>query len=423
MNINEEVDSLLLSSYRLALDFRGLASLMRGINPIYILESLNRLYLSHKIGSEIFSHFSGSANSPNSDNEHYNKRLPVPHLHDYDWRFSNNGIQAISKYVESVINRGNVKTVVCLGCPTIFGHYQKNPKNDVEFYLIDFNAHKHFPHDDSLNSHCIKDCNVNYDFSDHTDACSIFADIIIMDPPWYMEYYKKFFDICRSICSDHCSVITALPSNLTRDTVEDENVELINYLLRNGYYNICLHNNAVSYDTPPFERNVLSAYNIRNYPSDWRYGNVLTADMSSRSELSPGSNRLSPVFRSWFEKSIGIVRFKLTQEYPSETSDTLISLVSIFPDDIYPSFSRRYACDNKFNVWTSGNRVLMCNNIPLLSVLIEQYSNSDIIDFLHAEYGMQLDSCDISAILNARSILLDIVRRELLDYGDWAYVN
>ena len=51
---------------------------------------------------------------------------------------------------------------------------------------------------------------------------SVQADIIIMDPPWYLECYKLFMNIAYLISNPNAIVLSVMPPITTRPTVKDE---------------------------------------------------------------------------------------------------------------------------------------------------------------------------------------------------------
>ena len=79
------------------------------------------------------------------------------------------------------------------------------------------------------------------------------ADIVIMDPPWYLECYKLFMNIAYLISNPNAIVLSVMPPITTRPTVKDEYEKLEEYLKKlvqhcanNSEYSTCyLHQSCV----------------------------------------------------------------------------------------------------------------------------------------------------------------------------------
>ena len=96
-----------------------------------------------------------------------------------------------------------------------------------------------------------------------------------------------------------------------------------------------------------------------------------------------------------------------------------IEIRHLYPNDIYPSVSRRYLGSKDINIWTSGNRVFNCNNIPLFIFILENIDDKDIIRFMEKEYGIYIESDQRIQILTVQKLMQQVIFLEKREYGEW----
>jgi hypothetical protein len=120
--------------------------------------------------------------------------LPQPHFLDLDWRFSYKSINSILKFVsENVKSENDKRGKVCyLGCPSLALYHSRQIKEmDVDFTLFDKG---HFALEKWLEKKCIDEKNYfQYDATKKIPGEYLHKyDMVIMDPPWYEEFYESF---------------------------------------------------------------------------------------------------------------------------------------------------------------------------------------------------------------------------------------
>ena len=380
----ERIDAYVLNALRKYDDFNSLMKNNGGIHPIDLMNSLHRLYKCKKIHKSKYRRLVQSAERKGQvAAEDMPNCLPVPHLLDYDWRFSRNGIENLARALRNSI-QDNKATVAFIGTPSLFKYCIEALHQNIRLVLVDQNAEKHAT---GIMSDRIKYINV-----DIRGSCkvlkAIYADFIVMDPPWYKNYYELFFD--RAMLK----------------RLDDQ------YGLKKLHY----HSGIVSYHTPPYEQNVLKANGIRCIPANWRIGDILVVQ-----KKEPGNRRGNVSLPSeesilWDEISIGSVRIKIRHE--QEQIDTYdIKLDSIYPNDIYPSVKRSSRGKGvDINVWTSGNRVFRCNN-PALLYFALLHHNEDLLSALTAQGFPAPEQGEFINIQKAVERIKRIARLEYLEYG------
>ena len=254
-------------------------------------------------------------------------------------------------------------TVAFIGTPSLFKHCVEALHKNTMLVLVDQNAEKHAAGIMSSRTKYI-----NVDISGPCKALKrIYADYIVMDPPWYNIYYELFFDRAMLMAQMDSCIVCVMPPSFTRATADKEKEQLLK-LLDNQYGLKKLHyySGVVSYHTPPYEQNVLKANGICCIPANWRIGDILVVQKKGSGTRKKAVYLPSEESVLWDEVSIGPVRIKIRHE--KDQFDTYnIKLDSIYPNDIYPSVKRSSRGKSvAINVWTSGNRVFRCSNPALL---------------------------------------------------------
>lgn len=359
----ERIDAYVLNALRKCDDFNSLMKNNGGIHPIDLMNSLHRLYKCKEIHKSKYRRLVQSAGRKGQvAAEDMPNCLPVPHLLDYDWRFSRNGIENLARALRSSIQDSKA-TVAFIGTPSLFKHCVEALHKNTMLVLVDQNAEKHAAGIMSSRTKYI-----NVDISGSCKALKrIYADFIVMDPPWYKIYYELFFDRAMLMAQMDSCIVCVMPPSFTRATADKEKEQLLK-LLDNQYGLKKLHyySGVVSYHTPPYEQNVLKANGICCIPANWRIGDILVVQKKGSGTRKKAVYLPSEESVLWDEVSIGPVRIKIRHE--KDQFDTYnIKLDSIYPNDIYPSVKRSSRGKSvAINVWTSGNRVFRCSNPALL---------------------------------------------------------
>lgn len=414
-----EIDKIVLDMIKKHTDFYYLMKKGNGIHPIDIKMALGRLHKSKKISSTVYRKVMKSAKDKGKVVLENDNLLPVPHLLDYDWRFDNQGIGRMF----SLINKncqGDNKVIAFVGTPSLFKicFSKRDIKN--RYILIDKNTDKHIQY--------IMRCSQNFSYSKYdimsSQTVDIQADIVIMDPPWYLDYNKLFFQFANSLLTIGGKIICVLPPRYTRKNIEEELDDLKQFI---GYLGITTEHyfrNAVSYSTPPFERNVLRANGIYCIPRGWRTGDILIAK-----KINEKKGSQPPIIieeNQWEEINIGSVRYKLKTKQNLEIKSADLVIEKIYTNDIYPSVKRSMSmAEKKINVWTSGNRVFYCSNIPLLYYILLDYSmryqHYDLYINKRIEncFNIMLSETQKENIMKCIKLIEKINKKEQQEYGKW----
>lgn len=383
-------------------DFYLLMKFNDGIHPINYLDSMRRLRRARVIKKTEYRRMIKSAHrSGFTPGEDMIDILPVPHMLDFDWRFSFQAIKHLYQKIRTDAPK-ETGTIVFIGTPSLWKYCLMHLPERLHLILVDINASKHIAGTDRNNIAAI-DIDIN---NKPGYLRKIHADIIVMDPPWYFNYYRLFFDRANEMAQVGTLVYCIMPPKYTRFTAEQETLDILKIIKEQyGMTKISYHISDVSYHTPPFEVNVLKAHGIECLPPNWRVGDLLIV---KKVEIGSGnSDDLTVNSEQWDEYIIDAIRIKLGHT-DREIESYSIHLVELYKDNIFPSV-KRSANKKNINVWTSGNRVFWCDNIPLLKLILSRWGKMWIDDSIGKE--------DMESIGEVQRIIENVVETEMSEYG------
>ena len=414
-----EIDKIIFGLVRKNPDFYFLMKVRTGIHPIDIKLSLERLRKRKRISSTIYRKVMRSAKDKGKVVAENDNLLPVPHLLDYDWRFSAQGNEKMFSLINRYCKKDDT-TIVFVGTPSLFKMYFSKGDLKNRYILIDKNADKHIRY---ITRYSQNFSYIKYDIIDGKPL-NMQADLVVMDPPWYLNYYKMFFRFAASILSVDGRIICVLPPKYTRSNTDEELKVLKHYIYDFGIIPEHYFKNAVSYNTPPFERNVLKANGIYCLPKGWRTGDVLIAKRKYNKLIFATDLRYEK--SKWEEISIGEVRYKLKTNQNLEIKSFDLVVEKVYDNNIYPYVKRSVSkSEKKINVWTSGNRVFYCNNIPLLYYVLLEYSihhkhyDLNISEKIEWYFDIKLTDKQKTNIAKCIKLIEDTNRKEHEEYGKW----
>ena len=392
-------------------DFYLIMKNNHGIHPIDLQQSIKRLYCKKKIKKSKYTRIIASASNKHIYcSEDMPNVLPVPHILDYDWRFSRVGLEYMANVIKQNLKKNN-EVVVFLGTPTLFRYCYSKNFFGVKLVLVDINADKYSGGIDPDRAVCIK-CNLN---DVCTELFSIHADIVVMDPPWYLNYYQLFFDRAVIMSDLGTQIMCIMPPKFTKSETESETYSLLE-MLKKGYGFVKKHyfTGVVTYHTPPYEQNVLKANGICCNPRNWRTGDLLIVKKMYNAVVTHPPN-FSIKELQWDEVCVNNIRIKY-RAYESKIDNYNIELERIFDGDIYPSVKRSFGGKKTINVWTSGNRVFWCNNVAILKLILHNI-DKDIFDVI-VENGYKIPNKEeLEQLEKIQGMLQDVIRLEVEEYG------
>lgn len=374
-----------------------------GVYPSEVLRSINRLIKARKLDlrrTPVRLQIQGTKK------EDVPSCLPTPHPLDFDWRFLTNGRKLLLGRLEHAD-----ESVVMLGCPTLF-EAAINERVRQKLLLLDnnavaVNALKHY------SSSQYKA--IGLDLS-HGILPQIKADAVFADPPWYPEYMQSFSHAAARLARKGGRYYLCMPPAGTRPRVEKENASLIRYCYKLGFRLLSYHKGIISYSSPRFEVNALSAEGVHEYPDDWRNADLATfiLDQHPSSIVKP----VRKISHPWQEEIFRGMRLKLRIKKPSASTSPL--LVPLIEGNIFPSVSRRHPLRRSVDLWTSGNRVYACENTSILSVIIRSHSEGrNVSSMIKDHLNRRLTPREQQQIRQASEQLESLRQVEQLEKVNW----
>ena len=183
------------------------------------------------------------------------------------------------------------------------------------------------------------------------------ADLVIADPPWYMPELEAFLAGAQAVSSLGATVEISIPPIGVRPGIEKEREQLFTWAKAGGVPLVEILQNATCYDTPTFERNALHSAGEQTRE---RTGDLVILRFSASRGRGIDSVAETTRWRRWADVELLDTRWRVARAADAAGHDP--ALISMgWPNDIFPSCSRRHAQRNLPSVWTSGNRAFECS--------------------------------------------------------------
>ena len=120
---------------------------------------------------------------------------------------------------------------------------------------------------------------VRHDLDENKYLNQVEVDVVIMDPPWYIENYLAWLHSAVSACRYDGLLIVALPQILASRRSLPERQEIIEILRSVGTVDLVA--DALSYVTPSFELPVLKADNL-HFLTRWRRADLALVNLRKK---------------------------------------------------------------------------------------------------------------------------------------------
>jgi hypothetical protein len=195
----------------------------------------------------------------------------------------------------------------------------------------------------------------------------------------------------------------------TRPGMEQEWKEVAEWAKYLGLCLLSVQELALPYVTPPFEKNAFKFTGTPSISDTWRRGNLVTF----KKEVVSGVPRPLPLPNEerWKEAQLSGVRIRIRSWQRLTFADPRI--VSIVPNDVLTSISRRDSRRQLADLWTSGNRIFQCQGRGTLYQIIESLSGGQCsITFIESHLGRALSAREIKLVHLATEQVLSLVRME-----------
>lgn len=288
------------------------------------------------------------------DRRHSVLELPEPHPHDCDWRFD---IHTSQQLAQMLIKENSTDGMMLLiGTPSVFIELaRENITNNIIFVdwnagLIDYLCSVNLPDSFTLVKHDLLSGNLWESIQK--------ADVVLCDPPWYLEHYAAFLAQAASASRIGATVMLSLLPINTRPTAIKDRWKIFDVARQLGLHLQEIKPNGIRYRTPIFESMSLTHLDI-DLAENWRASDIAIFKKTEQTKQGSINKFLAHTARKdqqeWTEVLFGPYKVKLRGPF----DDHIISpeIISIEPGDVLPTVSRRYCGRDLIDLWLWDNRV------------------------------------------------------------------
>ena len=388
--------------------FAQLVHALPGVYPSTVRASLMRLAATGAVGQKLLERMliESTNCSPLLGSAVNAATSPVPHPLDFEWRYTSEAVNRLLRDLDGVSG-----PLLLLGTPSVAGNAAlQHPTRKV--VVLDSNAV------------ALAHLRNTYPRIE-TELCDIVRDElplvvpgarVIIDPPWYPEFFEIFFWAACRLSRPDASVFVSLPPLGTRPGMQEERAQLFSFAKRMGLELVNLDEGVLPYLTPLFEYNALRAEGITGVPLNWRRGDLAEF---VRNGTSPGPRPLAPPpDGGWREVMISGVRIRIRERAAFGFEDPC--LVPLVSGDILSSVSRRDPRRARVDVWTSGNRVFACQGPALFAhVLRALLVGQSPVALLTSALGRPLTSQEAAIVDRASGQAGNLVQTEQREQVLW----
>jgi hypothetical protein len=306
-----------------------------------------------------------------------------PHPADYDWRFTTANIPVL---VEALAESSRGGAIALLGTKTLF-----SPLYDKGAQVTLFNKSAALLSD--LRQAGYQKGLVEW------DLCQPLADgvnkyqVAFADPPWYPDYYQAFLQRASELLVvDGTLYLSVLPV-LTRPSAVVDRADILQQATQAGFDLVRQEPGMLSYETPLFERQALSAQHLSC--TDWRLGDLWIFQKVRRN--TPIQPQETPVGEpQWDEYRIGTKRIKVRLKTGRE--ERLFAYRPADPTgNVFTQVSRRSPFRNQIDVWGSDNQAYTVDRPSILKQSLSELERAgsleSVVDILKKNKDVSSAEC------------------------------
>jgi len=322
--------------------------------------------------------------------------LPTPHLLDATWWFADETVSILTTEIKRTSG-----LAVCLGTPSVALRAWQEGLDNV--LLID---------SDPLLKRCLaRKGYANVMTANLKRVCPLISkvDLAIADPPWYEAETRSFLEAAHASAQVGATILISLPPFEVRDSIREERARLIKHATAAGLELIQIEPGKTRYIRPPFEHNVNRACGDQ-ITADWR-----TGDLATFRVLRPALSSLGVIEPEnvWDEVCFAHTRLRVLRTAKQRGTSPRLQQMG-WPDDVFPSCSRRHPSRDDVEVWTSGNRAFLCEDTRRFLEIARMLEANTLVA-LRVKVDCILNCGEPEAGQAAKQIL-DLVQREETDY-------
>jgi len=316
----------------------------------------------------------------------YQKKLPDPHAHHYDWRFKLVTMKKILKKIQKDFYLDSKD--FCFICSPHLGMLFNLLHPQIPITIVDNNHEilsiiEKYKSDNALLVECdIRTWNQSVP-KIHLNK----YNLVFFDPPLYYDYYETILNICKKIMSNRAKVYMVMYNHNIKNNLY-EKMLIYRMITDLSLLPIEICKNILDYEVPAFEAKTYESQGICNI-IDWRKHELLILEnVTSKNELP---NYVEDNENGWKQYVFNKKTIYLRKEDKNSNDYNKPIFNSIYSDNssILKSVSRRHLPRKKINYWTSDNYVFNIENIHIVSEILDiisHKSRKEILNILSKKY-------------------------------------
>ena len=239
---------------------------MPSIYPTEALAAIDRMPRLPGVDAEVLGRIRADAGPPPQGRAAGGSLLPLPHLLDFEWRFSEETCRALLVAASEMTREG--ETILLYGTPGLaYAAISLPVRNRRVVFAAEDNAVTQRLL--GLDKAAGRPIGMMVGGSPQTDC----ASTVLVDPPWYADYVQPMLRSASAACRADGVVLASLPPLGIRPGASEERDALERVAERQGLDRVALEELAISYETPFFEENALAAVGVYA-PAVWRRGDL-----------------------------------------------------------------------------------------------------------------------------------------------------
>lgn len=357
----------------------------QGAYPVDVVAMLTDLGIGYQENEEAF-HLHSAALAPSSCSDPASL-FADPHPADYDWRFNSATVAMLAQTLLSTAQGGQL---ALLGTKTVFA-----PLADYGASVTLFNKSRAIL--DDLRAAGYQHGLVECDLSQPLLTGHSCYQIVLADPPWYLDYYRAFLRRAAELVVIGGTVYVSVLPELTRPGATQDRVAIEKLAAAVGLHLVNQRTGQLVYQTPGFEQQALRARGL--YCRDWRRGDL----WAFRKLATPIAYLPEEPIQDdaiWVEYRLGMTRIK-AKPAPAEKAAQFTYRAADPSGPVLTQVSRRSPFRAAINVWTSANQAYVVTRMALLhaglALLAAGQRGPAVLAALSSEY--QLDEMEKLSLL------------------------
>jgi dGTPase len=345
-------------------------------------------------------------NGASERTQEFISKLPIPHAHDFDWRFSVPGVRA---FVEHLLRYHEPADSICvIAAPTVYA-FLRHLDYFTHIALVERSENTVQVVQNAFGSISVCSWDLQRPWPPH--FVSEF-DCILMDPPWYQDYYELFILRAIEILAEGGLIHTALFPSFAKGHALAERSAIFSFAHNWGLYLVELRNGILQYASTPFEKKS-RAHDQYSVPNDWRRGDIASFFLGHKYARK---NVFQVETGRWKEFWIGASKVKLSTTELSEGEYEAPIIETVEDNSPYlADISRTYPPRQDITLWTSCQQAYKVKGTDVVAELLECIIEGKDLDAalksVVDSFGMPLQKVreDCAAPF---AILKEIVERE-----------